>query len=216
MKQIKIMLADDHQLVREAFASLLNNEPGFEVPASAANGKELLELMKNNLPDLILLDVDMPVMNGMQTLGIIKKRFPDVKVIMLTMHNEPGYINEFMANGANAYLNKNVEIHILFDAIRAVHTEGVYFSKEVSDALLLKLRKEKHVHPFLDEIPLSPKELMVLQELCEGKSNRHIADSLHISISTVDFHRGNIYNKTKCKNVADLVKYAIKNELVKV
>ncbi len=216
MKQIKIMLAEDHQLVREAFTCLLNDEPGIAVTGSAANGKELLELLKVDEPDLVLLDIDMPVMNGRQTLEVIKKRFPNVKVMMLSLHNEPGYINEFMANGANGYLNKNVAIETLFKAIRAVHNEGVYFNKEISDALLNGLKKEKGVHPFFDEHPLTPKELIVLKELCAGKTNKLIADVLHVSINTIDFHRGNIYIKTKCKNVADLVKYAIKNELVKV
>lgn len=216
MEQIKIMLAEDHTLVREAFASAIDSETDFEVIGHASNGRELLDLIKINEPQLVLLDIDMPVMNGKQALEIIKKRFPHIKVIMLSLHQEPGLMNEYMANGANGYLNKNVEIETLFEAIRVVHRDGTYFNKELSMALLAGVRSGKDSPAFYTEQSLTSKELVVLKEICEGKTNKHIADDLHISVNTVDFHRSNIYTKTKCHNIASLVKYAIKHELIRV
>ena len=213
MEQIKIMLAEDHTLVREAFASAIDAETDFNVIGHASNGRELLDLIKADEPQLVLLDIDMPLMNGKQTLEIIKKRFPHIKVIMLSLHQEPGLMNEYMANGANGYLNKNVEIETLFEAIRTVYKDGTYFNKELSMALLASVRMGPS---FFNEQSLTTKELVVLKEICEGKTNKHIADNLHISVNTVDFHRSNIYSKTKCHNIASLVKYAIKHELIRV
>lgn len=216
MSQIKIMLAEDQQLVREALTSLLNDQPDVIVTGQAGNGKQLLELMKQNEPDIVLLDIDMPIMNGYQTLEIIKKRFPDVKVMMLTLHAEHSFMHEFMAKGASAYLSKNIDIELLFEAIQSVHKTGTYFNHELSNALLIGLRKEKSIHPLFHEQVLTPKELLILKALCDGMTNKVIANVYHISINTVDFHRGNIYTKTNSKNIADLVKYAIRNELVSI
>ncbi len=216
MEQIKIMLTEDQLLVRKALVSLLDDQPDFTVTGEAYNGKELIELIKDNEPHIVLLDIDMPVMNGHQTLEVIKKRFPNVKVIMLSMHTEPGFLNEFMSNGASAYLSKSIDIEILFEAIRTVNTEGIYFNKDLARALLNGIKREKTNQLFFNEPPLSSKELVILKELCKGKTNKVIADELHLSINTIDFHRGNIYIKTKCKNIAELVKFAIKQELVSI
>lgn len=215
-KKIKIILAEDHQLVREAFATLIREQADFSLTEVAANGRELLDLLKIHSPDLILLDINMPVMDGKQCLEMIRKRFPAMKVVILSMHSEPAIMSEFMANGANAYLNKNVDTKTLFEALRTVHQEGVYFNTELSKALLTNLKKGKPGKGFFDQKVLSERELEILKELCEGKTNKAIADSLFISINTVDFHRGNIYMKTKCNNIASLVKYAIKHELISI
>lgn len=216
MNPIRLMLADDHQLVRKAFALMLDEQPDLKVTGQAANGKELLELIKTNQPDIALLDVDMPVMNGRQCLGIICSRFPGVKVIMLSLHKDPSLMNEYMANGACAYLHKDADPNELLTAIHSVYQEGTYFSKDLSNALLNGLRKEKKSNPFFDEPALSNKEMAVLKELCDGKTNQEIADKLHISINTVGFHRNNIYSKTKSHNIAELMKYSIRNGLISV
>lgn len=216
MDHIRIMLADDHHLVRKAFALMLDAQPGMKITGHAANGRELLELIKAGQPDLVLLDVDMPIMNGRQSLGIIKLRFPDVKVIMLSLHKDAALMNECMGNGAAAYLHKDIDMEDLIVAIRSVHTEGVYFNKELSKALLTGVKKEKKGNPFFDGQALSEKEIVVLKELCEGKTNRDIADTLHISVNTVGFHRNNIYTKARCNNMASLMKYAIRNGLVSI
>lgn len=210
------MLADDHRLVRMAFAALLDEQPDLNMIGQAGNGKELLELIKADKPDMVLLDIDMPVMDGRQCLGIIRSRFPEVKVIMLSLHKDPALMSEYMANGASAYLHKDADMEDLLLAIRTVQREGIYFSKELSKALLTNIRKEKKSNPFFDEPALSNKEMAVLKELCDGQTNQEIADKLHISINTVGFHRNNIYSKTKSHNIAELMKYSIRNGLISV
>ncbi len=210
------MLADDHQLVRMAFAALLDEQADLNMIGHAGNGKELLALIKADQPDIVLLDIDMPVMDGRQCLGLIRSRFPEVKVIMLSLYKDPALMSEYMANGAAAYLHKDADMEDLLLAIRTVHREGTYFSKELSKALLTNIRKEKKSNPFFDEPVLSNKEMAVLKELCDGKTNQEIADKLHISINTVGFHRNNIYSKTKSHNIAELMKYSIRHGLISV
>jgi len=210
------MLADDHQLVRKALSLVLNEQPDLNMIGHASNGKELLALLKADQPDIVLLDIDMPIMDGRQCLGLIRSRFPEVKVIMLSLHKDPALMSEYMANGAAAYLHKDSDIEDLLLAIRTVHREGTYFSKELSKALLTNIRKDKKSNPFFDEPILSSKEMAVLKELCDGKTNQEIADRLHISINTVGFHRNNIYSKTKSHNIAELMKYSIRNGLISV
>ncbi len=210
------MLAEDHQLVRMAFALMLDEQPGLKIIGHAGNGKELLELMKVDTPDIVLLDIDMPIMSGRQCLGLIRSRYPYIKVIILSLHKDPALMNEFMANGASAYLHKDADMEELLDAIRSVHREGVYFNQELSKALLNGLRKEKKSNPFYDEPALSTKEMAILKELCDGRTNQEIADRLHISINTVGFHRNNIYSKTRSHNIAELMKYSIRNGLISV
>jgi DNA-binding NarL/FixJ family response regulator len=216
MKPIRLMLAEDHQLVRKAFTMMLDEQPDFRMIGHAGNGKELLELMKTDEPDVVLLDIDMPVMNGRQCLGLIRSKFPEVKVIMLSLHKAPALMTEYMANGASAYLHKDVDMEDLLEAIRSVHREGSYFSKDLSKALLAGIRKEKKSNPFFDEPVLSDKEIVVLKELCDGKTNQEIADTLHVSINTIGFHRNNIYSKTRSHNIAELMKYSIRNGLISI
>lgn len=210
------MLADDHQLVRKAFTMMLDEQPDLKMIGHAGNGKELLALIKADQPDIVLLDIDMPVMNGRQCLGLIRSKFPDVKVIMLSLHKDPALMSEYIANGASAYLHKDVDMEDLLEAIRSVHKEGSYFSKDLSKALLAGIRKEKKSNPFFDEPVLSDKEIVVLKELCDGKTNQEIADILHVSINTIGFHRNNIYSKTKSHNIAELMKYSIRNGLISI
>ena len=214
-KKTSIMIAEDQTLVRKAFISLLE-EANFKVIGEADNGKDLLDLLKQNLPDIVILDIEMPVMGGKETLEIIHKRFPTVKVIMLSMHAELNYMSAFMEMGASAYLPKACDVEILIEAINTVKTKGQYFSPGVAEALLSELKKEKNIHPLHDEAALSDREKEILKILCEGKTNKEIGASLHISPNTVDYHRGNIYAKTKSKNITDLVKYAIKHGVISI
>lgn len=200
--------------MRKSFIALLKEDESFEIIGEGSNGKELLDLLKSNLPDIVLLDIEMPVMNGVEALEIINKRFPELKVIMLSMHAGPAFISELMARGARAFLPKNCDAETFFEAIHVVHSEGYYFDKSVSQAMLRGLQREKAINPLLDELSLSDREIEILKEICDGKTNKQIADQLKISASTVDFHRGNIYKKTKSKNITDLLKYSIKNGII--
>lgn len=212
--KIRIIVTEDQELMRKSLIALLKEDPAIEVVAEASNGKELLELMKHTEADIILLDIEMPVMSGAEALDVINKRFGDMKVIMLSMYAGVNFISELMSKGARAYLPKNCDPDSFFEAIHTVYSEGYYFDKSVSEAMLRGLQKEKAINPVLDAMSLSDREIDILKEICEGKTNKQIAESLKISMHTVDFHRGNIYKKTKSKNLLSLLKYAIKSGII--
>jgi len=213
-KKIKIILAEDQELLRRSFIALLKEDHSFDIIGEAANGKELLELLKQVTPDIVILDIEMPVMNGIEALDIMVKRFPEIKVVILSMHTGTVFISELMTRGARSYLPKNCDADTLFEAIHTVYSEGYYFDKAVSEAMLKGLQKEKSINPLLDELALSERELDILKQLCEGKTNKDISKALKITVATIDYHRGNLYRKTKSKNLVDLLKYAIKNGIV--
>lgn len=213
-KKIRLIVTEDQELLRKSFISLLKEDIQLEIIAEAANGKELIEILKTKETDIVLLDIEMPVMNGMEALNIICKRFPNVKVIMLSMYGGAAFISEFMAKGARAYLPKNCDPDTLFEAIHIVNSEGYYFDKDVSVAMLKGLQREKSINPLLDELSLSEREIVILKEICAGKTIKEIAGILKVSTSTVDFHKGNVYKKTKSKSLIDLLKYSLKNGII--
>ncbi|MGZ3900991.1 MAG: response regulator [Bacteroidia bacterium] len=213
-KIIRVIIVEDKELMRRSFIALLKEDKSVRVIADVANGKELLDTLKQTIPDIVLLDIEMPVMNGKEALEIINKRFPDIKVIMLSMHSGPHFISELMSRGARAFIPKDCDPDSLFAAIHTVHKEGYYFDKTISEAMLRGLQREKSINPLLNELSLSEREIEILKELCQGKTNKEIADTLKITSSTVDYHRSNIYKKTQSKNITDLLKYAIRNGLV--
>lgn len=212
LKEITIVLAEDQKLMREGIKSLLEDEPHLKVIGEAENGRVLLDLLKHIKPDIILLDIDMPVMNGREALEIINKRYPEIKVIMLSMHDDEYIISSFMTMGARSYLAKGCDGDILIETIEAVNRNGRHFSDSVSKAMLTDLKHEKSIHH--EDITLTPREIEILKALCDGKTNQEIANELHISCNTVHFHRGNVYHKTKSQNISDLIKYAIKNGFI--
>ena len=215
-KKIKIVIADDHKLVRQALKSLLEEQPKFKVIAEASHGAELLVLLETSRPDIVLLDIEMPVMNGLETMRVIRKRYPNLKVIMLSMHNEVTYMSEYITMGAKAYVPKGSDEETLSKAVYAVHKNNYYFDDETAAAVLKNLQNEKVVDSLIDNLVLSRREVQILKELCLGKTNREIADTLSVTTSTVSFHRANIYKKTQSRNIADLVKYSIRYGVVYV
>lgn len=202
--------------MRKSFIALLKEDKKLEIVGEASNGKELLEILKHTHPDIVLLDIEMPVMNGMEALNVITKRFPEIRVIMLSMYAGTSFMSEMMAKGARSYMVKNCDAETLFEAIHTVYNEGYYFDKSVSEAMLKGLQREKSLNPLLEFIALSEREIEVLKELCEGKTNKEIAETMKISENTIHYHRLNIYKKTKSRNITDLVKYAIKYGLINI
>ena len=213
-EKIRVIITDDSALIRESLDLLLKQDNRIEVIAHCENGKKLLEQLKQQKADVVLLDIDMPIMNGKEVLEATSKRFPDVAVIMLSMCAETRIMADFISCGAKAFLSKGCNAEDLFEAIYTVNSEGFYFNKSVSRALLEGYLKEKSVNPEFSELALSKREKEILTELCDGKTNKQIAHKLNITPSTVDFHRGRIYRKTKSKNLAGIVKYAVKHSLV--
>jgi len=212
----KIILADDHTLFRTGLKNLLALEPGFEVLAEAANGRELLSLLESSEPDVILLDIAMPEMNGIEAAAEIMNRWPERKIVTLSMFGEEDYYFKMVSLGVKAFLLKNSDIGEVQEAIRTVVDGGTYFSQELLFNLVSNLKSTTENRPQTDESDLSERELEILLEICKGLSNQEIGDKLFISKRTVDKHRANILAKTNCKNTANLVVYAIKNNLVEI
>lgn len=209
--QISIMLADDHNLGRQTFKAYI--ESTFEqikVIGEAANGLELLDLVKKKIPDIVILDLEMPVLDGHKTLQILVEKYPSVKTIMLSTHYNEYFISELMIAGACAYLPKNCFAEDVFETITKVYNEGFYFNDIISKQIITSLIEERKMQYLVSEKLLSAREIDVLVEICNEKQTKEIAAALNISENTVAFHKKNIYSKTNNDSLVGLVKYAIR------
>lgn len=212
MSKIKVFLVDDHALFRNGLKILLNTEPTFEVVGEAVHGKEFLEKIDAPVPDIVLMDINMPVMDGIEATQLATTKFPDIKIIALSMFGEEDYYYKMINAGAKGFLLKNSELNEVIEAVRQVMQGGSFFSQE----LLYNVIKNFHPHKEteIEHTSLSKRETEVLEEICKGLSNQEIADTLFISKRTVDKHRANLLSKTNSKNTANLIMYAIKNKLI--
>ena len=207
---IKLALADDQVLFRRGLTMLLRDLPDVQVVFECANGEELLTGLKNNSVDVVLLDLEMPVLNGMDTMKRMREEFPEVKVIVLSMHSEEKFIVHLMELGANGYVLKTAEPDEIEDAIRAVATTGYHFSAMVSRVMLHGLVKKEKLKPTFDDVdPLTDRELDVLRLICQELTTTEIAGKLFLSPRTVEGHRNNILLKTGARNTAGIVVYAM-------
>jgi DNA-binding NarL/FixJ family response regulator len=218
MERIKIMVAEDHNYSRQAFCAYLAEEQSdvISITGQAADGKELIELVKKNEPDIVLLDLEMPIMNGQETLKYLCEHHHKVKVIILSMHDSEDFITELFSLGARAYLSKGCNMNDIILTITKVHSEGYYFTEKTSRVMRSGLALNRKTEPLVEEEKLTKREVEVLQHLCEEKEAQQIAEALHISENTVDFHRKNIYRKTKSKSIVSLFKYAIRAGITKI
>lgn len=208
----RVLLADDHRLFREGLRGLLSVQSGIEVVGVAADGAELVSLTESVEYDVALIDIEMPVMNGLEAAEKILASHPEARLVALTMHNDEAYYYRMVELGVKGFLLKNSDIDEVVCAVREVCAGGSYFSQELLDSLVSNL-KESQVEA---EPLLSEREMEVLPLICQGLSNQEIADKLFISKRTVDNHRANILEKSGCKNTAGMVVWAIKNGLVEL
>ena len=208
-KPIRIIIADDHPLVRSGLKSVLHTMPGLEVVAEAENGQQLLQLVAQHRPAVALIDLSMPQLNGLEALQQLSKQYPELRLIVLTMHEEPEYILKSLSSGAQAYLLKNVEPQELQKAIMTVVNGGKYYNPTITGIVMENLTKAES-----DEEALTPREIEVLRLVCRGMSNHQIASELFISIRTVEKHRVNVLRKMQAVNTADLVRKAMEKGLV--
>ena len=207
---IRLALADDQLLFRRGLVMLLRDMSGVQVIFECGNGQELLTGLRDNPIDIVLLDLEMPVMNGMQALGHLRTEHPQVKVIVLSTHNKEPFIAQAMDSGAAGYMLKSADTDEIESAIRSVHESGYYYSDRVSHVMLHSVVTRQKVKPvFLEVDPLSDRELEVLRAICQGLTNTEIAGQLFISPRTVEGHRNNMLLKTGAKNTAGLVVYAM-------
>ncbi len=208
MKNIRLILVDDHQIVLDGLKALLDDLDGFDCVATAENGQKALDLLQVFEVDVVLMDIDMPVMNGMEATRRIKKHHPKVKVISLTQHSERGMVRQLLDCGSDGYLLKNIAQDELADAIRKVNNGENVFSSEVALSLAGKAI-EKNSNGV--EVELTERELEILALIAEGLSSKQIGEKLFISPRTVDTHRTNLMNKLEIHNIAGLIRFAFKN-----
>lgn len=215
MHPIKILLADDHTIVRKGIRSLLDGEADIEVVGEAENGREVLEKVEKLLPDIVLMDSTMPVLNGLEATRQIAKRFPQVKVLVLTMHTNEEYILQFLQAGAAGYLVKQSAPQELMSAIQAVYRGDCFLSPAISRTIVEEYVRQAKVTDKEDRYDqLTDREREVLQLIVEGFSNREIAERLHISLKTAGVHRINLMHKLNIHNLTELTKFAIRKGII--
>ncbi|MDZ7899679.1 MAG: response regulator transcription factor [Arcicella sp.] len=218
MKTITIAIADDQVLFRRGMAAIINSFESMMVVCQADNGRELLTFLTTTTqrPDVVLMDLSMPELNGIDTMKILHEKYPDQKVIILSIHNEEKFVIHLIELGANAYLFKNAEPQDVENAIRGVAEKGFYFSESLMMTFQKRLNNKKTHVSVHDNIPitLTIREIEVLNLICQELTAQEIAEKLFISVRTVDGHRNNLLEKTGARNTAGLVIFAIKNNLV--
>ena len=212
MKLITILLADDHDVVRRGMKMLLEDEEGIQVIGEAFDGLDAIEKVKMLMPNVVILDLTMPKMNGIEAAKIISEEYPEVKILIFSMHHNKEYIVKSVENGANGYLLKDTGKDELLRAIKVISEGRKYFPPEISEVIIDELLAktsgiQEENRPIFEKI--TPKEKQILGMIVQGYNSREMADKLFLSIRTVDNHRANMMKKVKAKNTADLVKMAI-------
>jgi DNA-binding NarL/FixJ family response regulator len=215
---IRVIIADDHVLYRAGVKTSLSVRKDVEVIAEADNGMHLLNLIKNLEVDVILLDIQMPIMDGIATLPEVKKIAPNAKVIMLTMVDDNSMITKLMELGANSYLTKTSDSEIIYEAIKTCHEQEYYFNALTNKALLTNLIHKNPVTPApiqaAETAQLNEKETLILRLMCEEKSTKEIADIVDLSPRTVEAIRDRLKVKTGSKTTAGLIMYAVKHKII--
>lgn len=214
MATIKYIIADDHKIFRQGLKLALSDDHKLKCIAEAGDGQELLALIKKEQPDVILLDLKMPHVDGIEALAEIQAKYPQVKTLILTMHDDENYIIHLMENGANGYLLKNAEPDEIKTAIHTVYDNEYYFNELVSTTMLKKIViKTKIPARFNQSVHLSDKETEVLRLICKELTAAEIGREIFLSPRTVEGIRANLLEKTGARNTAGLVLYAIKNDI---
>jgi two-component system, NarL family, response regulator NreC len=215
MPPARILIADDHPLIRSGLRTLLEREGEFQVIGEAANGYEAIELATTLKPDVAMLDVSMPRLNGIDAAQHISERVQRTKILLVSMHSDEAYVLRALKSGARGYLLKASPESDVLSAVRAVAAGHAYFSPEVTKLLVADYVNQLKHRGLSDSYDLlSIREKEILQLLVEGKTNRDIADMLHISVSTVETHRTNVFTKLSVHNLPELILYAVRKGLL--
>jgi len=215
VNEMKVLLAEDHTIVRKGLRSLLDAERGIEVIGEAEDGREALEKVQRLRPDVVLMDITMPGLNGLEATRQIKKRFPEVKVLILTMHANEEYVHQVLQAGASGYVVKQAVVRELVSALQAVHRGDSFLSPSVCGRIVEEYIRRAEAMVEKDSYDkLTDREREVLQLIAEGHSNRGIAGLLCISVKTVETHRAHLMDKLGIHNRAELIKYAIRKGVI--
>ncbi len=213
--KIKILLVDDHKIFLDGIRSLLSEIENFEIIGSATSGEMVVEMLKSITPDLVITDITMKEMSGLELTKIIKEKFPEISILILSMHTNEEFVLNAVKAGAAGYLPKDTSINELINAIEVINNGGQYFSKNISEFFFMNyINRVKQEHNLIENEKLTQREIEVLKLIATGLSNKEIADKLFISIKTVDTHKSHLMQKLKCKNSAEMVLFAIKNKLI--
>jgi DNA-binding NarL/FixJ family response regulator len=213
-QKIKLLIADDHQVVRKGISTLLEDEEDFEIVGEASDGIEAIEKIKQMAPDVVLLDISMPKMSGIETAAVISQNNIPVKTIIFSMHNSEDYIVKSVEAGANGYVLKDSSKDELLMALRKVAAGEKHFNNQISEIIISSLiNKSKNISNKKETVKLTKTEKNILGLIVNGLSSREIAEKLFSSIRTIDNHRAHIMKKANVKNTAELVKMALKENL---
>ncbi|MDE3167209.1 MAG: response regulator transcription factor [Acidobacteriota bacterium] len=215
MKTIRILLADDHTVVRKGLRLLLEGQPGFEVVGDAADGRAAVTLAEETSPDVVVMDIAMPALNGIEAARQISAKVPSAAVVFLSMHSDESYVLKALKSGARGYLLKDSAEEDLINAVVAVSEGKAFFSPAISKMLVedyLRQMQDRHLEDSYDL--LTTREREVLQLLAEGRSNKDVATLLNLSLHTVETHRANIWQKLNLHNQAELILYAIRKGVI--
>ncbi len=215
MGQIRILVADDHTIIRSGLRLLLEQQTDFKVVAEANNGREAVELASRHNPEVAILDIGMPELNGIEATRQILAAEPSTQVVILSMHADEGYVLRALKAGARAYILKNSAESDLIRAVRTVAEGKSFFSPVISKMLLedyIRQIRDKQVEDSYDL--LTSREREILQMLAEGKTNKEVANILHLSVHTVDAHRGNILQKLNLHGVPEMILYAVRKGII--
>ncbi len=216
MATLRLLLADDHHVVRAGLRYLLEAQPGWEVVAEAADGREAVNKAAETRPDVALLDIGMPVMNGLEAARHIVQSVPRTKIVILTVHDADAMIHNILAVGARGYLFKTDLARDLVDAVKAVHVGGTFFTSKVSEIILTSCRnngagKQTSASP---GGRLTPRQRQIVRLLADGLGSKEVAALLNISLKTAETHRANIMRRLSCHTAAQLVRYALHNQMI--
>lgn len=213
-EKLRIIIVDDHEFFRSGVKMVINKLKYAKVVAEASNGKEFLEVIKDKEADIILMDIEMPIMNGIEATEKALEEYPDLKVVALTMFNDEEYIDRMVDAGASGFLLKNISKEILDQALQSIASGNTYYSPELWEYFSKKISQEKKAGEM--EQQFTKREMEILTLICDGLSNKEIADKLFISERTVVGHKSNLLAKTNTKSTIGLLSYAIKNKLVEI
>lgn len=217
MEKIRLGIADDHKIFRNGLKATLEDNPDFDLIVEASNGKQLLAQLAASIPDVILMDIKMPEMDGIQTTAAVKQRYPNVKVLALSMFNEDKYIVDMMKAGASGYLLKNAEPEEIIEAISTVFHKDYYFNEHLSVTLIKQLAGNSQAGAAAMSLAdFNEREIEVLRLVCQECSNQEIADKIFLSVRTVEGYRARLFEKTRSKNLVGLVIFAVKTGIISV
>lgn len=211
METIRLILADDHPVITDGLHSIFKGQKAIDLLAEVNNGAELLELLNTTPCDVILMDINMPVMNGIEACQVIQKEYPDIKVIAFSQYDDKRFVKRTLKTGASGYLLKNTPAPEIVEAIEQVHSGNLYISKELAHIFVGGDHKRRKDRLFPD---LSKRETEVIKLICQEYNTQEIADQLFLSPHTVETHRANILLKIGAKNTAGLVLWAVQNEII--